>query len=38
MGRHSDGKGGEEGDQQQSPRESDGQWERPIPPDDDDEK
>jgi hypothetical protein len=31
-GRHGDGKGGEEGDQHQSPRDSDGQWTRPIPP------
>lgn len=32
MGKHGDGKGGADGDQQQAPRESDGQWERPIPP------
>ncbi len=31
MGRHDDGKGGAEGDQQQSPRESDGQWNKPVP-------
>ncbi|MGW7294677.1 hypothetical protein ACWGIB_20090 [Streptomyces xiamenensis] len=31
-GKHGDGKGGSEGDQQQSPRESDGQWKRPVPP------
>ncbi|GAA3488723.1 hypothetical protein [Streptomyces cremeus] len=30
MGTHGDGKGGSEGDKQQSPRESDGQWNRPI--------
>ncbi|WP_414166406.1 hypothetical protein ACMATS_00435 [Streptoverticillium reticulum] len=30
MGKHGDGKGGEEGDKQQSPRESDGQWGRPV--------
>ncbi|WP_285366390.1 hypothetical protein [Streptomyces albipurpureus] len=32
MGKHGDGKGGEEGDQVQSPRESDGQWKKPVPP------
>jgi hypothetical protein len=31
MGRHGDGQGGADGDREQSPRESDGQWERPIP-------
>ncbi|MDT3395417.1 hypothetical protein RKE29_01920 [Streptomyces sp. B1866] len=32
MGEHGDGQGGAEGDQNQSPKESDGQWNRPIPP------
>lgn len=32
MGAHGDGKGGAEGDKDQSPRESDGQWDKPIPP------
>lgn len=31
MGTHGDGKGGAEGDKKQPPRESDGQWPRPIP-------
>ncbi|GAA2597465.1 hypothetical protein GCM10009863_08670 [Streptomyces axinellae] len=35
MGRHGDGKEGQEGDQKQPPKESDGKWERPIPPDKD---
>lgn len=30
VGKHGDGKGGEEGDKQQSPRESDGQWTKPV--------
>ncbi|GFE25188.1 hypothetical protein Sliba_56410 [Streptomyces nigrescens] len=30
MGKHGDGKGGEEGDRQQSPKESDGQWTKPV--------
>ena len=30
MGTHGDGKGGSDGDKQQSPRESDGQWNRPV--------
>ncbi|MFI0983293.1 hypothetical protein ACH4SP_40575 [Streptomyces sp. NPDC021093] len=30
MGKHGDGKGGSDGDKQQSPKESDGQWSRPI--------
>ncbi|GHF71121.1 AraC family transcriptional regulator [Streptomyces mashuensis] len=30
MGKHGDGKGGAEGDKQQSPRESDGQWNKPV--------
>ncbi len=29
MGRHGDGKGGEDGDKRQSPKESDGQWPPP---------
>jgi len=37
MGRHSDGKGGEEGDQRQSKQESDGQWIGPIPDEEPDE-
>ncbi len=32
MGEHGDGKGGTEGDQKQTPKESDGQWTRPVPP------
>lgn len=32
MGNHGDGKGGSDGDKQQSPKESDGQWNKPIPP------
>lgn len=31
-GKHGDGKGGVSGDKQQSPRESDGQWTKPVPP------
>jgi len=30
MGKHGDGKGGAEGDRQQSPKESDGQWTKPV--------
>lgn len=29
-GTHGDGKGGTEGDKQQSPKESDGQWTKPV--------
>ncbi|MER5767241.1 hypothetical protein [Streptomyces sp. NPDC001985] len=32
MSGHGDGKGGKEGDKKQSPRESDGQWKKPVPP------
>lgn len=30
MGKHGDGKGGADGDRQQSPKESDGQWTKPV--------
>jgi len=30
MGKHGDGKGGADGDRQQSPKESDGQWSKPV--------
>ncbi len=30
MGKHGDGKGGAEGDKQQSPKESDGRWTKPV--------
>lgn len=30
MSKHGDGKGGTEGDKQQSPKESDGQWTKPV--------
>jgi hypothetical protein len=36
MGRHGDGKGGSDGDKKQSPKESDGQWNKPVPPPKDD--
>ena len=29
-GGHGDGKGGSEGDKKQSPKESDGQWNKPV--------
>ncbi|MET7798488.1 hypothetical protein [Streptomyces decoyicus] len=29
-GKRGDGKGGEEGDRQQSPKESDGRWTKPV--------
>lgn len=29
-GKHGDGKGGSDGDKKQSPKESDGQWSKPI--------
>ncbi|MCY0924260.1 hypothetical protein OS965_40220 [Streptomyces sp. H27-G5] len=29
-GTHGDGKGGTDGDKQQSPKESDGQWTKPV--------
>ncbi|WP_329384754.1 hypothetical protein [Streptomyces sp. NBC_01716] len=32
MGEHGDGKDGTEGDKKQTPKESDGQWTRPVPP------
>lgn len=32
MGEHGDGKGGMEGDQKQTPKESDGRRTRPVPP------
>ncbi|MEV6974365.1 hypothetical protein [Kitasatospora sp. NPDC093806] len=32
MGNHGDGQGGKSGDQQQSRKESDGRWTRPVPP------
>ncbi len=32
MGEHGDGKGGEVGDKKQSPKESDGQWTKPVTP------
>lgn len=32
MGKHGDGKGGSDGDQNQSLKESDGRWDKPIPP------
>ncbi|MDH6141589.1 MULTISPECIES: hypothetical protein [Kitasatospora] len=31
MGKHGDGQGGEQGDQNPSPQEQDGQWTRPVP-------
>ncbi|SEC64730.1 hypothetical protein SAMN05428945_3472 [Streptomyces sp. 2224.1] len=30
MGKHGDGKGGADGDRQQSPKESDGRWTKPV--------
>ncbi|MFJ6697155.1 hypothetical protein ACIQM4_13945 [Streptomyces sp. NPDC091272] len=30
MGKHGDGKAGSDGDKQQSPKESDGQWSKPV--------
>ncbi|GGN45882.1 hypothetical protein GCM10012285_29920 [Streptomyces kronopolitis] len=30
MGKHGDGKGGTDGDKQQSPKESDGRWTKPV--------
>ncbi len=30
MGKHGDGKGGTDGDKRQGPRESDGQWNKPV--------
>ncbi|GGP84074.1 hypothetical protein GCM10010278_73220 [Streptomyces melanogenes] len=30
MAKHGDGKGGSDGDKQQSPKESDGQWNKPV--------
>ena len=30
-GGHGDGKGGSEGDKKQSPKESDGKWDKPVP-------
>ncbi|CAL9576689.1 hypothetical protein SUDANB178_04914 [Streptomyces sp. enrichment culture] len=32
MGKHGDGKGGEDGDKKQSPKEADGRWTKPITP------
>lgn len=32
MGKHGDGKGGSEGDRNQSRKECDGRWDKPIPP------
>ncbi|MFF5565860.1 hypothetical protein ACFY7Z_04770 [Streptomyces sp. NPDC012623] len=39
-GRHGDGKGGSDGDRKQSPREGDGQWNKPVsnPPKTDEDK
>lgn len=32
MGKHGDGKGGSQGDNNQSKKESDGQWNKPVTP------
>ncbi|MFI6586684.1 hypothetical protein [Embleya sp. NPDC050493] len=33
MNNHGDGQNGKDGDRKQPPREQDGQWKKPIPPD-----